>query len=344
MSITLRDVAKEAGVSISSASRVINNDKYASESLKKKVNDAIKKTNYKPNMVARSLKINKTRTIGIVFPDIIQPFTVRVVKEIERYSFQKGYNSILSITENNPDVEKKYIDSLQSKQIDGFIILPFTSDTPEKYEELLAGMHFVSIDRQMGIKNETCIKLDNFKGMNLALEYLIGLGHERIGIVNIPLEFQTGYERFEGYKKTLKDHQIKFDPEIVKFTEFKEIHEASQLLIDGAAEKTLELINMNNRPTAILSTGIFASVGILRSLIKEKVRIPDDMSFVSFDELFEYSELLGFSPTAIRQPVEGIAKLSIKILLDKIDGQKIDPGNIALEPELIIRESCKKIT
>ena len=123
------------------------------------------------------------------------------------------------------------------------------------------------------------------------MEYLLSLGHKRIGIVNIPIELQTGQERFDGYKKLLRENNIKFDSSLVKYTEYRETLDAGLMMIDTACEKTNELLSLKNRPTAIVSTGIFASVGILKCLQKNKISIPEEISFLSFDELFEYSEL-----------------------------------------------------
>ena len=342
MSITLRNVAKEAGISVSTASRVINNDKYTSEDVKKKVLEAIEKINYRPNLIARGLKKSRTRTLGFIIPEILNPFAVSIINTMEHYSYEKGYSSVLCITENDLGKEKNYINTLKGKQIDGYIIIPHSSIN-DHYGEMFEGENVVSIDINMSIADEFCVKLNNFLGIKLAMDYLLSLGHRKIGIINMPIELQTGHERFEAFKKICNDKKINLNDQFIKFTEMEKNPIPGIKMIESAKEKTLELMTQKEKPTAIISTGIYVSIGILRGFIKLGTLIPKDISFISFDELYEYSDLFKTGITTIKQPAKEIGEFAIELLLKKIEGKNLEPGIFEMEPQLIIRDSCKRI-
>ena len=330
----IKDVAKKAGISATTVSAYLNKSAPVNVKTAKRIKEAIEELNYKPNLIARSLKQKRSKTLGFVFPDIENPFFIRLIKKAEEIAYNRGYNVTLCISENNAEKEKKYLEMLKGKLVDGYIVIPTSSIRSEEYSLLLDGENVVFIDRYSHIKNEVCVKLDNVLGSKLAIKYLISLGHKRIGIVNIPLEITPGIERFEGYKITLKENKIKFDPDLVKFADYS---------IKGSYQKTKELLALDEKPTAIFSTGIMTSVGALKYLRESNINIPDEISFISFDDLYDYSELLRFKPTIIKQPVEKIAESAIGILLKKIANKKIKNRNIIIEPEILIESSCMEV-
>lgn len=342
-SITIKDVAREAGVSFITVSRVVNNSGYVSKEKRQKVLNAIKDTNYKPNLIARSLKLKRTKTIGFLFPDILNPYITRVTKKIEEFAYKKGYNVILCVTENNRQREIEYIETLKSKIVDGYIIFPANLEIKNKYSEIFKGENVVSVERKIDVEGETCVKLNNFYAMKLALNYLIKLGHKKISIVNIPMVSPTGYERFQGYKKVLEDNGIELDNNIIKFTNYRNRSKSSMEIIEDAREQAFDLMALKNKPTAIISAGIYASVGILQAFMKKEIKVPHDISFISFDELYEYSTLLNYSPTVIKQPAEKIGKMAVELLLEKIEGKNSLNKSVELKPELVIGDSCRKI-
>lgn len=330
----IKDVAIKARVSATTISAYMNKSAPVNIKTAKRIEEAIKELDYKPNLIARSLKQRKSKTLGFVFPDIENPFFIRLIKKAEELAYSKGYNVILCITENEPEKEREYLETLKGKLVDGYIIIPTSSERGEEYTASLGEENVIYIDRYSNMKDEVCVKLDNIKGSKIAIEYLIGLGHRKIGIINIPQEITPGVERFEGYKMALKENKIKFDPSFVKFADYS---------IESAYQKTKELLALKDKPTAIFSTGIMTSVGSLKYLRENNIKIPNDISFVGFDDLYDYSELLMFKPTIIKQPVGKFADQAINILLKKIEGKKVKSRNIILEPEMIIRNSCKKI-
>jgi LacI family transcriptional regulator len=332
--ITQKDVAKKAGVSRATVSAIVNKNKFVSKEIEKRVLDTIKQLDYRPNLIARSLKLKTSKSIGVIFPDIENPFFLRFIKKVEELAYDKGYSVILCITEHDTKKEKEYIKTLQGKLVDGYIVIPTSSMRSKEYEELFIGENVIFVDRNSNIRNEICIKLDNIKASKMVVDYFVGLGHRRIGIINIPLNITPGIERFEGYRIALKDNNIEFDPELIMNADYS---------IENAYQKTKELMELKNRPTAIYSTGILTSVGCLKYLVNATIKIPEDVSFIGIDELYDYSELLMNKPTVIKQPVEEFAIKAIYLLQKKMGKKPFMKSNLLIEPEILIKDSCRKI-
>ena len=237
--ITQKTVAQKAKVSVATVSRYINNVACISPEVKDRIKKAIKDLNYKPNLVARSLKLRSSKTIGLVFPHINNPFFIKLVRRAEEVAYNNGYNIILCITENRLDREKMYIDVLKGKLIDGYIIIPASSDDSRLYETL-ASENVVFVDRSTGLDDEILITLDNIQGVRLAIEHLLDLNHRNIGVVNIPLNITTGHDRCEGYKTILSENGIELQAEFIKYADYPVI---------SGYEKTMELLQLKNRPT-----------------------------------------------------------------------------------------------
>jgi DNA-binding LacI/PurR family transcriptional regulator len=329
---TQRDVAKKARVSIATVSRSINSKGYVSPGVRDRINRAILDLGYKPNLVARSLKLKKTRTIGLIFPDIENPFFISLVKKAEEVAHRNNYSVILCNTENKAEKEKMYIDVLLGRIIDGFIIIPSLSTNPQMYAALKKEKA-VFVDRTSGMKEEICITLDNVDGVMLAVDHLAGLGHRRIGVVNVPLDITTGLDRYEGYKKGLATHGVALDMEIVRFADFTP---------EAACAKTIEILKGQRPPTALLPMSGPTTIGSLRAVRELRLKVPDDISIVGFDE-FTYAELLNPPLTTISQPAYDFGSIATETLLKLVRGKRVKTGRIELKPRLIVRESCGKV-
>jgi DNA-binding LacI/PurR family transcriptional regulator len=329
---TQKAVAQKAKVSVATVSRYINDVGYISPEVRKRIKKAIKELNYRPNLVARSLKLRSSKTIGLVFPHINNPFFVKLVRRAEEVAYNNGYNIILCITENKLDREKLYIDVLKGKLIDGYIIIPASSDDSRLYETL-DSENVVFVDRATGLADEILITLDNVQGVRLAIEHLLDLNHRKIGVVNVPLNITTGHDRFEGYKTILAENGIELQAEFIKYADYS---------VESGYEKTMELLRLNNRPTAVITMSGLTTIGALKAIKKSGLSIPDDISIISFDD-FESSDLLNPPVTTVVQPADEFGIRAAEILVNLINGRKPDPKHLILTPELIIRESCGKI-
>lgn len=328
---TQRDVAKKAGVSIATVSRAINDKGYVSPEVRKRISRAIFALGYKPNLVARSLKLKKTRTIGLIFPDIENPFFISLIRKAEEVAHRNGYSVILCNTENKTEKERIYIDVLLGRLIDGFIIIPSSSTNSRMYDALKKEK-VVFVDRTSGVEDEICITLDNVGGVMLAVDHLVGLGHRRIGIVNVPLDITTGADRFEGYKKGLAAHGLALDPSIVGFADFTP---------EAARAQTAAMFRNERRPTAVLPMSGPTTIGVLTAVKESRLKIPEDVSVIGFDE-FAHAPLLDPPLTTISQPAYEFGTTAMETLLKLVRGQRVRRGRIELKPTLILRESCGK--
>jgi DNA-binding LacI/PurR family transcriptional regulator len=329
--VTQREVAKRARVSVATVSRLINEKVYVSPRVRDRIQRAIRDLGYKPNLVARSLKLSKTKTLGLIFPDIENAFFISLIKKAEEVAHDNHYSVILCNTENKPEKEKMYIDVLTGRLIDGYIIIPSISNNPDAYQAL-RDKKVVFVDRISGLDGEICIKLDNIGAVMTAVDYLVELGHRRIGIINVPLQITPGAERFEGYKLGLKKHGIPFDDDLVRFAGF---------LPETGYSKTNELLSLKHRPTALLPMGGPTTIGALKAIRELGLVIPSDVSVIGIDD-FTCAELLNPPLTIIAQPAYEFGTLAINMLLHIMRGKSVSQRLVELEPRLVLRESCGK--
>jgi LacI family transcriptional regulator len=331
--MTQKDVARRAGVSTATVSRLINQKGYISPAIKEKINSAIQELGYKPNLVARSLKIRSSRTIGLIFPDIENPFFITVIKKAEEVAQQQLYNVILCNTENRPEKEIEYLEVLKGKQVDGYIIIPSLT-TGSSLMPMLEGERVVFLDRRIDKeRGHVVLTLNNRNGVKMAIDHLARLGHSRIAAVCVPTNVTTGMERLQGYRKALEDNGIPFDESLVRYADFS---------VQSAFEKTTELLSTSVRPTALFPMSGPTTLGALRAIKELGVRVPEELSVIGFDE-FEYADLLRPALSVIAQPAAQFGSRGIELLLKLLRGGHIHRRSLVLDPVFIERESCRRI-
>lgn len=213
---TLKEVARLANVSTATVSHVINNTKYVSEDLKKQVYDAMETLNYQPNALAKSLKMQESKLIGVLISDIANPFFSTVVRGIENGLSEKGYNILLCDTDSDPEKERKYLDVLISKRIDGLIVSS-AGNTGGFFKSLeKTGVPIVFLNRFPYFLSSNVIMTNNVMGAYMATEHLIRHGHRRLAIITGPLDISTGRDRLTGFQRALEDYQLNLNPEFIK--------------------------------------------------------------------------------------------------------------------------------
>ncbi len=331
---TQKDVAKKAGVSRTSVSNFINNKGYVSAAASKRIAKAINELNYRPNVFARSLKSKNTKTIGVLFPDVDSSFSSTIIRNIEKTAHANEYNIILSITDNVPEKERENIRSLLDRCVDGFIINPTFELNTCQYQEL-SGKHVVYVHRCTPPvdDNAALIKLNNRSAVRLGIEYLIELGHKNIGIINGPALYASGPERFHCLIECMKSYNIPIqDRFIVTASDYSEYQ---------GYIKTKALLHRGSLPTAIFSLCGGLSIGSLKAVRESGLRIPEDISFISFDNS-NYTEYLDPPITTIMQPASEFGIVAVNTLFKMIQGEQHANNCIELIPELIIRNSCSK--
>jgi LacI family transcriptional regulator len=283
MKNTIKDVAREANVSVATVSRVLNESSFVSEQIKERVFSAVAKLNYQPNAIARSLKIDKTNTIGIVVPDITNPYFMNISKGIENIVYEQGYNLIFGSADESPKKEGKLLQLLYEKRVDAIVLA--TSGGNEALIKNIhrAGTPIVLVDRRIDCPNNLdLIVEDNIGGAYYLTKTLIEKGHSRIGLVNGDLDTSTGMERFLGFKKALANYNIEHDDKFTYLGDFSK----------SEGEKAVRYFwNLNERPTAILSFNNLMTFGVLLELTRMGKHIPGDIVVASYGET-EAAQLL----------------------------------------------------
>ncbi|CAH0120854.1 MULTISPECIES: LacI family DNA-binding transcriptional regulator [unclassified Paenibacillus] len=328
---TITDVAKKAGVSIATVSRYVNGkaDGNMNEETKRKIDEAIRELNYEPNSIARSLKSKETKTIGLVVPDIVNPFFPLMVRGVEDFLRENGYSVFLCNTDQNSQEELAYLKLLQARKVDGIILVgvDLPSDVVLEY---IADTPFVCLERHENTAEFDVIYSDNYQGAYDATKYLIDLGAKEIVHIAGRENSKVANLRKQAFIQCLADHEITSDPSILN---------GSFRLEDGY-RLTMELIEQRkNIPDAIFYANDFMAFGGIRALVEKEVRIPQDISVIGYDDVIVAS-LITPALTTVRQPVYEMGKNAAELLLKRIQGT-VEPGkqHVLLKPELVIRNS-----
>ena len=329
---TLKDVAREAGISVSLASRILGNYGYFSEETKSKVLKAAKKLNYKPDVIARGLKTRQTKAIGVIVSDILSFFFTTLVRGIEDVASQSGYSVILCNSDEDPIKERDYLLALYERNVDGLIVSPSTGNHSYLKKLSRGGMPLVLVDRGVrGLKVPTVI-VDNEAGYYEAVNYLISLGHHRIGIITGLKGVMTSEERLAGYKRALEENGLPLKEELIKEGDYQR---------KKTRKVTQEFLRMKNPPIALFVCNEPMTSGALLTLRENKIKIPEEMTIIGFDDP-AWAPLTEPALTTVSQPSYSMGTLACQTLLKEIRGvdrTKMPLEHIILKPKLVIRES-----
>ncbi|WP_416143644.1 LacI family DNA-binding transcriptional regulator [Planococcus koreensis] len=335
--LTIEDVARQAGVSISTVSRVMNNTDYIADATRRKVQDAIDALDYRPNALARGLKQMKTDSIGLILSDLQNPFWLMVLEGIEDACQEAGYSLLILNSRDDPEKEGKNIKEFLMRQLDGIIINPASEDNPLFAALAAEAFPLLFLNRRVkGIEVDTVVA-DNFKGTMLAVSHLAALGKSRIAIFLYPANgISPRQERLEGYKQALAAHGLETDPALIKIVETKE----------DCLAAMKQLLAGSGKPDAILSTNNRLTLEILDALGTLNIAVPQDIALLGYDET-EWSKHLNPPLTTIRQPAYEMGREAAERLIlaiaAKRRGETVQPVTVQLEPTLVIRESCGEI-
>lgn len=331
--VTIRDVAKIAGVSISTVSHVINKTRYVSPELRKKVNDIMKKLDYEPNLLASSLKTKKTGTIGLVISDSSNLFFAFMQTYIENIFTSQGFSLIVSNSHYDLEKEIEVLKMMRSKRVDGILIVPENIDSRQMESIDRSGIPIVIIEREIQGAKLDSVLIDNRIGSFNATEYLIGLGHRRIGYLDRMVDKSHSIERKKGYLSALRKNNIEIREELIIRSGFS---------CEDGYKATKYLINLKESASAILTFGDFAALGSIKYIYDKGLSVPDDISIIGFTDM-PICDYTRPSLTTIKYPVSEIAKASSNILLSRIkEPNGFHKKKIILKPKLIIRESTAK--
>ena len=333
--ITIKDIARKANVSHTTVSRALNNKSRIKNETKDKILTIARELNYRPDFIARSLVMKRTKTLGLVITTIANPFYIELSQGIETTAISQGYNIILCSTNYDLSAERKYIDMLRSKGVDGIILTSAHMGDPNIVGLAEEGFPIILINRRTYhpvVKEKVdYVGVDNILGGFLAVEHLIRLGHKRIGVIGGSSESSVGFERLEGGKKALTTYGME-----VIGDHFLE----GDFLKGSGYQGGKRFLKMDEPPTAIFATNDYMALGAYQAIVEEGRRVPEDIALIGFNDI-EFAAMKGIELTTVGQKKYEMGAQAVKMLVERIEGGGMgSPKEMILEPELIIRKTC----
>jgi DNA-binding LacI/PurR family transcriptional regulator len=336
---TIRDIAARAGVATMTVSRVINESGYVSEAARTKVLKVVRELNYHPNGLARSLKRQRTQVVGLLLPDIANPFSAQLVSGIQEMLRARGYSSFITISERSAEREEAGIKALFDHRVDGIIVA--TRETPSG-NELLARLTerklpMVVVGRNWQHARVDRVTADHKKGAYEATKYLLAAGHRRIAFVGVTQANAKELQRFHGYLGALRDHDLTADEQLIVGPD--RVSGPGYSTQEDGYQGMQRLLALAKRPTAVFARNDFTAIGAMCAIHDAGLSVPNDFSVVGFDNvpLAEYS-----SPplTTVHQPTEEQGRQAATLLLERIEGDAQRPRReIILPCRLVVRQS-----
>jgi len=327
---TMSDIAKAVGVSVMTVSKVLNNKPNVRETTRQKVLNAAHKLGYKPNLIARSMRLNQTKTIGLVISDSSFSFFPSVIKGIEDCAVRNGYSILLCNTNGDHQTEKEKIDLLMNKRVDGIILAASTFISPEDTGYLASlGVPFIYAIRIPMDPSADCVANDNYNGASMMIDYLIRTGSRNIHFINMKSVSTSSLDRLEGYRKTLEKNNIAYDEEIIY---------AIDHTVDAGYSLTKRLLSYGKDMKAIFCGCDVIAIGVMEAILEMGYKIPDDIRVASYDDI-DFAQYLQVPLTTVRQPKYSIGIKSMETLINRINNPGMEPQIVMLESELVIRKS-----
>jgi len=327
---SISDVARESGVSIFTVSAVINNKAHVSKARRQRVEEAIRKLNYRPNLIARSLIKQKTQTIGMIVTDIANPFFPMVVRGAEDAAHRHGYNLLLCNSDDTLEREEKELELLLSKRVDGILLTKAAGELSPSLRQLIKDVKipFVLVMRTCPELTKDAVISDDYQGAYEAVRHLARSGRKRIGLISGPMKVSNAKERWRGFRDALETEKLTYDPQLVVEGDYR---------IESGFRAGHAMLSY--RPDGIYVANHLMTVGLLKAAEEMGLRCPEDFGLVSFDD---YPWLSVFRPrlTTVELPKHELGSQAAELLIRRIDGDKSAPVLRKLQPELRIRESC----
>jgi LacI family transcriptional regulator len=328
---TMNDVARVADVSIATVSHVINGTRFVSAERAERVHAAMHQLGYTPDATARSLRVGRTDTLGLVIPDNSNPFFAALARWIEEAGFDAGYTTILANSNERPDREHRYVSTLVSKRVDGLILAPSRGDHGTLARLLQnAGIPVVVVDRDAALPGADAVLYDNEGGSYDATNHLIELGHVSIGCVAGPADATSATERAHGFRRAMADAGLPAGDDSIVEGDFH---------FEGGREATTRLLATGEKFTALFAANDLMAAGAIRELADRGISVPRDFSVVGFDDA-PLAEMISPALTTVRQPLQAMATTAVAQLLSRISvSDGLPPTRQVLPTTLVVRET-----
>ena len=329
--ITIVDVAAEAGVSFGTVSRVMNNDIHVKKETRERVLETMQRLGYVANRQARSLAGGKSNSIGVLVPDLGTGYIGEIIRGIDAELSLTDLDLILYTTHRTATKEANYVANLATGMVDGLLLVLPRSPADFIGNLTQRNFPFVLIDHQGAGRDCPAVGATNWQGAYNATEYLIKLGHQRIGFITGSMDLGCAVDRLDGYRSALRTYHIPESPEL--------IYQGTFFQPDGYAGASA-LLDLPLPPTAIFASNDVMAMGVMDAVRNRGLRIPDDISIVGFDDIPQTS-LIRPAMTTINQPLEKMGRVATQMLLDLLEHPEKEADRIELPTQLIVRDSCK---
>ncbi|TQQ20033.1 substrate-binding domain-containing protein [Vibrio cholerae] len=331
---TMKDIARLAGVSTSTVSHVINKSRFVSDEIAERVNNAAQQLNYAPSALARSLKMNRTKTIGMLVTTSTNPFFGEVVKGVERSCYHQGYNLILCNTEGDNQRMKASINTLLQKRVDGLLLMCSTLegerlDVFDRYPDI----PIVVMDWGPILFASDKIQDNSLQGGYMAAKHLIECGHKEIGCITGPLIRHQAQMRYEGYKRALAEAGIAINPDWIVESDFE---------CEGGYQAFEKLYQSGKLPSALFVSNDMMAMGVIQAASQRGLRVPDDLSLIGYDDV-HIAKFMTPALTTIHQPKYRLGKAAVDTLLYRLENPDTTAQVVQLEPTLVVRNSVRKL-
>jgi len=326
---TIKDVARLAGVSLGTASRVLNGSSATSEASRSAVHNAAHELGYLSNAHARSLRSSHSGVIGLVVPDIRNPYFAELASVVENACLAHGWATLLCNADESPDQFNRYVNTLRRQRVDGAIVTPTGSGGQAVKDLVDDGVQVVCVDREITGSPLPAVTSDPWNGMRQAVDHLVDHGHRRIGFITGPQQTSTGLERYQAYRQLLAEHGLEVDEDLVVEGDFQEEsgRGGARRLLDGGA-------------TAIFASDSLMSMGALRTCIDQGIRIGDEIDLVGFDDLPVFS-LTNPALTVGAQDIDAMGKVAVDLLNRAMSGELTSCAR--LDTHYIVRASTRMV-
>jgi len=331
---TIKEVAERAGVSIATASNAISGNRPVGKARLERVLAAARELDYHPNELARSLKMKQTRMLGMVLPDITNPFFSDLIRGAEDAALERGYLLLTANTDEQVEREKRFVAALRSRRVDGILLAATASKSETHLKRVVAaGVPMVCLDRMAPGLAVDAVLVDNVRGTQDCIRHLIRSGHKKIAIITGALGLQTAQERLDGYCAAFEEAGIPVPKDLIMRGDFRE---------ESGYRLGKELLLRRERPTAIFACNGVMMLGLLIALDELGVKCPEEIALATFDDL-PFAQSFHPHLTAVAQPAHAIGYEGANLLMDRIEGRRTGESVIMrLSPELKIRESTKQ--
>ncbi len=327
---TIKDVAKQAGVSPATVSRVVNGQPYVTDDVRNRVLDAIQSLNYHPNRVAQRLRAEKSHLVGVILSDIKNPFYTLALGGLEQVLSQQSLSVLICNSNMDQERENDFISLMLAEGVAGLIVGPVREKSDALVEAARNGLPVVVFDRRMSKPKVDVVLADNQNGARMAIQRFIQLGHKRIAIVNGPQRLTSGRERYAGFLQAMEEGGVAVDPDLVKFGDYQ---------IESGYALTHELLAQPRLPLALFIANNLMTIGALNAIHELGYKIPGEVAVIGFDDL-PWAMSLNPPLTTVVQPTFEIGVNAAELLLNRIANPQRPARTVVLETDLLVRASC----